>query len=82
MSEETLQERLAWMRHARERAFEDVVEAHENLVIAKEEYDEALLRAHDLGVTNMRLGRAFKQSETAVRSYIKRRKVQYPSGKK
>lgn len=68
-----LRDELAQKQREREHAFQTVAVKHAQLQQAKAEYDEALLKAHVAGVTTTRMAIQFGQSETAVRSYIKRR---------
>ncbi len=62
-------------RHSPEQksALEIVEGARKVLVEAQKEYDSALVLAHQLGLSNAAIAMRIGQSETAVRTYLRRR---------
>lgn len=59
----------------RKQALDDVGRTHRNLVAAKRDHETAVMKAHSLGVTNSAMARATHKSETAIRGYLKRRRI-------
>ena len=67
-------EYLKELRQRREEALNEVGEAYDALQRAKERYADALLSAHDYGCSNVMIADRIKLSETAVRTFLKRKR--------
>ena len=57
----------------RDKALRDVARAYSKWQAAKTEYEDAVLRASALGLSNTQIARKLDVSETAVRMFLKRR---------
>lgn len=62
-------------RKHRANALALAVEARKGLLAAKENYSNAVLLANRAGVANTKLAKALGMSETAVRMFIKRKRM-------
>lgn len=71
-------EAMALLETERSEALKRVVKTHEQLRQAQLDYEEALLAAHAVGVRNTHIARKIGVTETAVRTYVKRRKSGAP----
>lgn len=60
----------------REKALARVAGAHLKLCAAREEYAQAVMEADQLGIGPSEIARNIGLSETAIRSFIKRRKAE------
>ena len=58
----------------REKALMEAEKWANRIDIAREAYGEALVRCHDLGLSNVRIARAIGKTEAAVRMYLKRKR--------
>lgn len=66
---------LKGLEAARSEALTEVMEAHKALSEAKARYERAVLAAHEVGCTNTIIAEHAKRTETAIRLFVKRRKM-------